>query len=68
MGTHSQNGPFSLYVILRFMHLVSVVIPILLIHGNALFYNLCEHNPHIYPELCLFVVLETYPSEILLVT
>lgn len=50
------------------MGLVSVTIPISLLHSNALFHNLCKHNPHIYPDLCLFVVLETYPSEILLVT
>lgn len=50
------------------MDLVSVMIPIPLIHGDVLFHNLCKHNPHIYPELYLFVVWETYPSETLPVT
>lgn len=60
-------GPFSLRVIVCFVDPVLVTISVSLTHANALLHNLCKLNPHIYPELCLFVVLQTYPPEILLI-
>lgn len=61
-----SHGPFSLCVIAYFIDPLSVTISISLIHGNALFHNLRKRNPPIYLELCEFVVLQTYPSKIIL--
>lgn len=61
-------GPFPLRVSLCFTDPVSVTIALPVTRGKALVHNLHRRNTHSYPELCLFVVFQTHPSEILPVT